>query len=129
MKTVGGSSAFPTKTVLGGFREAPSRDKLFRSRDSIFEVLDEAQDLVNLFSTFEMSNLRVDTRLAALSSPEKSYPLYPGDFPEEIKELIIKNSTAKLGVLREGEVIKVGALARLSHSPELLNPKAKDFFF
>jgi coenzyme F420-reducing hydrogenase alpha subunit len=128
MKWVGGSSAFPTNTMLGGFKKPPSRDKLFSIRDSIFEVLDEAQDLINLFSTFETPNLRVNTRLAALTSSEKSYPLYPGAFPEELRELIIKNSTAKLGVSKEGEVIKVGSLARLSCASKLLNPKAKAAF-
>lgn len=128
MKTVGGSSAFPTNTAPGGFKEPPSRDKLFSVRNSIFEVLDEARDLIEIFSTFETPDLRVDARLAALSSPEKSYPLYPGAFPEEIKESIIKNSTAKLGVSKTGEAIKVGALARLSQAALLLNPKAKEAF-
>ena len=126
LKTIGGSSAFPSNTLLGGFKEPPNLEKLFAIKNSIFEVIDEAQDLITLFSTLETPTLKVNVQLATISSPKESYPLYPGSFSGAIAELIIKNSTAKLGVLRQGKIIKVGALARLSRFSNALNPKAKE---
>lgn len=128
LKTVGGSPAFPTNTMIGGFKNPPQMDRLLAIRDSIFEVIDEAQDLIRLFASFEIPDLKVKTNFAQITPTENSYPLYPGNFPQSIKEIVKKDSTAKLGVLKTGKVIKVGALARLSHYSKSLCPKAQREF-
>ncbi len=127
LQTVGGSYAFPSNTILGGFRNPPKIDGLLLIRNSIFEVIDEAQDLIKLFSTLAIPKLKVNTRFETINSNQGFYPLYPGNFSQPIKEMIKKDSTAKLGVL-EGEIIKVGALARLSRFSKVLNPKAQKEF-
>ena len=127
LTTIGGSSAFPTNTDLGGFKNPPKIDDLLVIRDSIFEVVDEAQDLIKLFSTLTIPKLKVNTRFETINPEKDSYPLYPGKFSQLIKETIKKNSTAKIGTLK-GEIIKVGALARLSGFSKVLNPKAQKEF-
>ena len=128
LKTIGGSSAFPSNTMLGGFRSPPKMRELFAIRDSIFEVLDEAQDLIKLFSTLKTPNLRVNANFATITPLKNSYPSYPGSFSGSVKEIIKKDATAKLGVLKGGKIIKVGALARLHYFPKNLHRKAKEAF-
>ena len=128
LKTVGGSPIFPSETMVGGFRNPPQINKLLAVRSSIFEVVDEAQDLIKLFASLETPNLKVNTVFAHILSSENSYPFYPGRFPQAIKEIIRKGSTAKIGVLKDGEIMKVGALSRLSHFAKTLNSKAKAAF-
>jgi len=128
LKVIGGTSAFPTNTMIGGFKKPPKASDLFVLKTSIHEVIDEAQDLVRLFSELEIPELRVNVKLANICPPDNSYPLYPGNLPQPIKSIMKKNSPAKLGVLKNGGVIKVGALARLSSSSEKLYPKAKILF-
>ena len=128
LQTVGGSSAFPSNTILGGFRNPPQIEKLLAIRTSIFEVIDEAQDLIKLFSTLEIPDLKVNIRFKTITPAQGFYPSYSGNFSQPIKEIVRKDSSAKLGVLKGGEIIKVGALARLNYFSEALNPKAKKIF-
>ena len=128
LKTVGGSPIFPSKTMVGGFRNPPQINKLLAVRSSIFEVVDEAQDLIKLFASLEAPNLKVKTVFAHILPSKNSYPFYPGRFPQTIKEIVRKGSTAKIGVLKGGKIMKVGALSRLSHFAKALNPKAKEAF-
>lgn len=127
LKTVGGSSTFPSQTVVGGFRNPPKMDELLAIRNSIFEVIDEAQDLIKLFSTLTIPELKVSLRFETINPDKDSYPLYPGRFSQRIKEMIKRGSSAKLGLL-EKEAIKVGALARLNCFSKGLNPKAQKEF-
>jgi len=128
LKVVGGSSAFPSNTMLGGFRNPPKIDELLVIKNSIFEVIDEAQDLIKLFSTIKTPSLKVNTRFKTITPAQGFYPSYPGNFSQLIKEIVKKDSSAKLGVLKGGKIIKVGALARLSHFSKVLHPKAKKVF-
>jgi len=127
LKTVGGSPIFPSKTMPGGFKNPPKADELLIIRHSIFEVIDEAQDLIKLFSTLATPELKVDKRFETINSDNDFYPLYPGRFSQPIKEIIKRGSTAKTGVLDEG-IIMVGALARLNSFSKSLNPKAMKEF-
>lgn len=124
LKVVAGSSAFPLNTTVGGFRTTPDKNKLLAVKSSIFEVIDEAQDLIKLFSGLKIPELKSDVRFITIK-PQKNYPYYPGKTNQIIKEIIKKSSPAKLGVLETGEVVKGGALARLSGFSKNLNPKAK----
>jgi len=129
LNVVGGSSIFPTQTMIGGFRTSFKINKLLSLRDLIFEVIDEAQDLIKLFASFKVPDIKVETFFAHTFPVDNSYPFYPGIFPEKIKEIVQKDSTAKIGLLENGKVIKVGALSRLSRFANFLNPKAKEAFY
>jgi len=124
LKAIGGSSAFPTNTTVGGFLKKPKIEELFSVRDFIFEVIDEAQDLIRLFSSLKIPQIKVDTKFIT-TKPLNSYPFYPGKLSQTIKTIVKKDSPVKLGVLESGEVVKVGALSRLSNFSNFLNPKAK----
>jgi coenzyme F420-reducing hydrogenase alpha subunit/Ni,Fe-hydrogenase III small subunit len=128
LKIVSGSPVFPSNTMIGGFKNPPQINELLAIRSSIFEIIDEAQDLIKLFASLETPNLKVNSVFAHIFPPENSYPFYHGHFLQAIKEIIQKNSTAKIGVLKSGKIIKVGALSRLNHFANVLNPKAKGAF-
>lgn len=128
LKTIGGSSAFPTNTIIGGFRKIPEMEKLGAIRDSIFEVIDESQDLIKLFSTLKTPEIKVNIKFITTQPLGDYYPSYPGKLPEKIKHLVKKNSPVKLGILESGEVIKVGALPRLSKFSKFLSKNAKESF-
>jgi len=128
LEAVGGSSAFPSNTILGGFRNPPKMDELLAIRNSLFDIIDEAQDLIKLFFALETPSLKVNTRFETIAPDKGLYPSYPGNFSHSIKEIVKENSSAKLGILKKGGVIKIGALARLSHFSKVLHPKAKKAF-
>ncbi len=128
LNVIGGSPAFPTNTTLGGFRKPPKIEELFSIKNSILDVIDEAQDLIKLFSGLEVPDIKVDIQFATIQPSINSYPFYPGRFSLPVKTLIEKGSPVKLGVLENGEIIKVGALSRLANFSEFLNKKAKTAF-
>lgn len=124
---IGGTSAFPTNTTVGGFIKAPEIKKLLAISTEMSNVVDEAQDLISLFDNIETPTLNVNTKLATITPVGKSYPFYPGVFTQTIKEVIKPHSTAKLGLLG-GKIIKTGSLARLSHYSDNLAPLANKAF-
>lgn len=128
LKVIGGSSAFPTTTAVGGFLKKPKMEDLLSVRDSIFEVIDEAQDLIKLFSNLNFPEIKVDTEFITTQPSDNSYPFYPGKLSQRIKTIVKKDSPVKLGVLESGKVVKVGALARLFNFSNYLTPKAKAAF-
>jgi len=128
MKVVGGSSAFPTMTILGGFAQAPDLIELKKISQSIEEIFDEAEDLVKLFASLKTPSLTTQTRLLTTSPISGQYPLYPGSLNTTIKESVQSKSTAKLGVLADGTVIKVGALARMASYADNLHSQAKELW-
>ena len=128
LQEVGGSPTFPSNTILGGFKNPPLQDNLFALRDSIYEVLDEANDLINIFSKFKTPKLSSETKLVCIKPKDNSYPSYPGYFTKDIIEVVKRDSTAKRAFLKNGEIIKTGALARLSYFSKNLRPKAKKVF-
>ncbi|MBU0619310.1 nickel-dependent hydrogenase large subunit [Patescibacteria group bacterium] len=128
MEIVGGSSAFPTTTILGGFAQMPDLIELKKISQSIEEILDEAEDLVKLFASLKIPSLTTQTRLLTTNPVSGQYPLYPGSLNTTIKESVQSKSTAKLGILADGTVIKVGALARLSSYADNLHSQAKELW-
>ena len=128
LQEIGGSPVFPSNTILAGFRTPPSQDKLFAVREIIYDVLDEAQDLIKLFSGFNVPELICDTKLICLTPNDNFYPLYPGRFSQNLKEMTTKNSTAKRAFLVNGQIIKSGAEARMNFFHEKLKPSAKKAF-
>ena len=57
LQVVAGSDAFPVNTGLGGFIKPPKIEDLLAVRTAIDEVLDESQDLINLFASFAVPPL------------------------------------------------------------------------
>lgn len=127
LKVVGGSSAFPMNTSVGGFETPPLIKDLFTIRSSIFDVIDESEDLIQLFADIKTPQLKINTRFAAITTERGAYPFYPGTFQYTIEEIVQKDSTAKLGLL-DGEIIKVGPLSRMNFYADALQPKAKQIF-
>jgi len=125
LNLIGGGTPFPTRTVLGGFLQPLKMDELLSLRDDIEEVVDEAEDLINLLASFKVLPMEIKTAFLTTSPPVGRYPLYQSQIVPRIKEIVNHHSTAKQGVLESGRVIKVGALARLAQFAQFLNPKAK----
>ena len=125
LQVVGGSTVFPTNTTLAGFLQIPEINQLLSLRDDIYSVIDESQDLVKLFASFENASLE-SKALFLTTSPPKNYPLYQSKIRPQIKEIVRALSAAKLGVLAHGEIVKTGALARTAKFANRLNPKAKE---
>jgi len=125
--SIGGTSAFPTNTTVGGFIKPPEIKKLLAISTGMSDVIDEAYDLIKLFSDIKVPDLKVNTSLATITPTKKSYPFYPGTFTKTIKEKVQPHSAAKLGLLGN-QVIKTGALARLNYYSDNLTPKAKKEF-
>ncbi|MBN1263172.1 MAG: nickel-dependent hydrogenase large subunit [Candidatus Pacebacteria bacterium] len=121
---VGGSNTFPTNTTLAGFIKPPERDEFFKLRPEIDDVVDEAHDLINLFAKLPFPKFESQLQFLTTQPFSGDYPLYQSRVPPEIKEMISHDSTAKIGLLPNGKIVKVGALARLTHYADLLNPKA-----
>lgn len=122
---IAGSNAFSTTTILGGFIKKPELKELRKASQLIDEIFDEAEDLIKLFASLETFPLKTKTKLLTTTPADNHYPLYPGGLNLTIKEIVQKRSTAKLGVLEDGTIVKVGALARLANFKERLNSQAK----
>jgi len=128
LKVIGGSSAFPTNTTIAGFKNPPRVENLFPIKESIFEVIDEAQDLIKLFAGLKIPELEVKVKFTSISPLRNSYPIYPGNFLQPLKDVVKKDSPVKLGILENGQTIKGGALSRLTNFSKNLCPKAKAAF-
>lgn len=127
LRIIGGSPTFPSNSILAGFRNLPEMKQLLALRDSIFEVIDEAYDLIKLFNALEKPKLKTKTQFLSLNS-FNSYPLYPVKLKFPIKEIIRKDSPAKTGVLKGKKIVKTGAIARLAQFSQKLNPRAQKIF-
>lgn len=120
---VAGSSIFPTNLGLAGFQKIPDIEALLAVRDEINQVTDEARDLISLFADFPVAIIESRVATLATTPPPGRYPLYQSTSIPQVGEQIQSGSTAKLGFIN-GEIVKVGALARLSHYADRLNPMA-----
>jgi coenzyme F420-reducing hydrogenase alpha subunit len=127
LTVIGGTSAFPTDTTVGGFIKPVDIKQLLAISTEISNVIDEAQDFISLFNDIKTPDLNVNTKLATITPRTKSYPFYLGTFTQTIKEVVQAHSTAKLGLLGN-KVIKTGALARLNYYSDNLAIRAKKAF-
>lgn len=128
LAVVAGSTAFPTNLGLAGFLKVPVRPQLIGLRDQINEVVDEAEDLIELFASFEVPQMSIKTDLLTITPPSDQYPLYQGALNVALRETVRGHSTAKFGLLADRQVVKVGALARLAHFGLWLNPMARQAY-
>ncbi|MBI5254707.1 nickel-dependent hydrogenase large subunit [Candidatus Falkowbacteria bacterium] len=127
LRVVAGSDAFPTNTGLAGFIKPPEIGELSEIKEKIYDVLDEAVNLAELFGGFNYADVSTDLEFLTIDSPKNKYPLYYSKFVANITEIIDKNSTTKFGIVNACP-IKVGALARLALAHDKLNPLARKFF-
>lgn len=122
---IAGSSAFPTNLGLGGFLKPPEIGKLLSVRDEINDITDEARDLISLFADFPVAIIESSVKTLTTSSPPDRYPLYQSIGVPRVIEEVQSDSTAKLGRVGD-QIVKVGALARLSGFTDRLRPMAKE---
>ncbi|MFH0814931.1 MAG: nickel-dependent hydrogenase large subunit [Candidatus Falkowbacteria bacterium] len=127
LKVVAGSDAFPTNTGLGGFIKPPEINALSEIKEKIYDVLDEAAGLIELFGAFNYAKVETDLEFLTIDSPKNQYPLYYSKSIANVTEIIDKRSTTKFGVV-DSRPVKVGALARLALAQKKLNPLARKFF-
>ncbi|MFC1711735.1 nickel-dependent hydrogenase large subunit [Patescibacteria group bacterium] len=128
LELVAGSTAFPINTTLAGFFNPPHIEDLLALKETIYDIFDEAEDLINLFSNLQVPKLETKIKMFSIKPDNNKYPLYSGKMIKPLKEVISTNSTAKLGVLPNGEVFKVGAMARMANYSAFLNVKALNYF-
>ncbi|MFC1726983.1 nickel-dependent hydrogenase large subunit [Patescibacteria group bacterium] len=127
LEVVAGSTAFPVNTTLGGFVKPPKLDGLLSLRELADDVIDEAQDLVNLFASFTVPPIDSSVEFLSIKPPHNEYPLYKSVEIPQVKESLKDGSTAKLGLVNN-QVVKVGALSRISRYQDCLRPLAKEIF-
>ena len=136
LSVIGGQVIHPTLTTLGGFHRFPGQEQLNELLQELVNTIDEAEDLVRFFATLKYPAFERETEYLALES-QNGYEFYEGEvvstrggrfapenYQKEIKEEIRPYSTAKVG-RRSPSGFFVGALARLNHHYNQLNPKAK----
>ncbi len=140
LTVVGGRPIHPTLTTIGGFLKFPEKGDLITLRQDIVDILDEAEDLVKIFSQIKIPQIRRQTEYLVLNGGD--YQLYDGevisssglkfspqDYKNYIKEKIKNYSTAKFGYLKDDGEFLVGALARLAfYKSDKLNSKAHRLF-
>lgn len=137
LKTIGGRPVHPISPEIGGFAAYPEREALFSLRDEIAGVLDEAADLISLFSSLDYPNLFSPTQYFALVGKD-DYAFYggfvsanggelftPTHYREKFTETVSSQSPVKL-VRFGGESFQVGALARINLAANKLKPQTKD---
>ena len=123
--TIGGGMLFPQNSTLAGFTKVPKQEKLLSIRENVWQVFDEAEDLVSLFTRLENPSFKVKHQFLTIK-PRNGYPLYQGKLSNQskLKERVRSDSGAKL-VFWQGKPVKVGALARINLFQEHLNPQTK----
>ena len=128
---IGGQVIHPTNTTFGGFNKLPQKHQLSYLLEEAKQVMDEAEDLVKLFSKIHYPKIFRESEYLAMEDyyegkiiSNKAQSFWPNNYKKEIKEEIIPHSTAKIG--RRSETgLMVGALARLNLKITSLNPRAK----
>jgi len=122
---VGGEMLFSANITLGGFLKIPSQEELFSIKNNIWQVIDEAQDLIKLFAGFQPPEIEVKHRWLTIH-PNAEYPLYQGKVNKEnfLKEKVNPHSPVKLAFW-QNKPVKVGALSRINLFSNRLNLKTQ----
>ncbi len=115
---VAGRNVHPTRTTIGGFHKAPTKEELEALLEKIKIATPKAKALADFFVGLPYPELQVDLELLAqkdgkvLSNKRESFSIK--DYKKNIEEEVKKYSTAKFGSYK-GHVYMVGSLARLYH--------------
>lgn len=137
---IGGAHLHPVSITVGGFTKVPPVEKLMGLRGKIQDVLDEAEDLVTLFSDLDWPDAVTASHMLCIRPDYgKAYPMWGqeirvngpeplniDDYKTFIRETIVVDKPSKVGRLVPDRPIKTGALARLSRYWERLHPLAKE---
>lgn len=135
---IGGAPLQPVTLTVGGFTKVPAAEELLAIGDQILDVLDEAEDLAALFAGFPWPAAETEcTRLSLQPDLADDYPLFgrrilaAGPEPlrvEEYREFLFEDvplaHPGKVGYLAPREPVKTGALARMFHHRQRLQPLA-----
>lgn len=139
---IGGAPLHPVSLTVGGFSKAPDPARLSRLEEKISQVLDDALDLVRIFTGFDWPEAVTPAHMICIQ-PEttKSYPMFgtrvrynapdpfaAHDYRKFIHEVIRVGRPSKVACLVPNIPLKTGALARLSHYSQRLNPMAAKIF-
>jgi len=133
---IGGRPVHPITAVLGGFSSEPSRDALEEMREVLIDLVQDAEETVRLFASFDVPDFAMDGDMLALVS-DGDYAIYDGvtasfaagwrrpveEYREFISETVVGHSNAKHSTVG-GRSFMVGALARLNLSGDELMPRA-----
>ncbi len=137
IEIIGGRSIHPLTPTIGGFLKMPDRKKLgalFHRSDA---VLKQAKNLAELFIKLEYPKFIRSAPFISLHHPQE-YAIYegliripseaqesPADFIKIVKEYQLTGVAAKRSEY-QGKPFAVGALCRLNHNHNQLNPLAKN---
>ncbi len=135
---IGGAPLHPVSLTVGGFSRAPDPARLSRLGENISRILDDALDLVRIFTGFDWPEAVTTAHMICIQ-PEttNSYPMFgtrvrynapvpfaAQDYRKFVHEVIRIGQPSKVACLVPNIPVKTGALARLSYYFERLNPLA-----
>jgi sulfhydrogenase subunit alpha len=135
---IGGAPLQPVTLTVGGFTKVPDVEELLAIGDQILDVLDEAEDLASLFAGFPWPAAETEcTRLSLQPDLADEYPLFgrrvlagtPEPLPvKKYRDFLVEEiplaHPGKVGYLAPKVPVKTGALARMFHHRQRLQPLA-----
>ena len=134
IRFLGARSVHPVGARAGGFHHAPDIQEAAGLKQRIEASLQEARDLIQWVSGFDIPAVEQDFEYVSLRHPDE-YPMNEGrlvsnrgldlsiaDFDTEFAEIQVPYSTA-LHSLHRGEPYLVGPLARLNNNLDKLPPQ------
>jgi len=137
---IAGRAVHPTNTCVGGFNKYPTQDELSQIRDTLYDSIDEVEDLVKIFTQITFYNLSCPTNYLGAAQNNNNYDFYSckkiissdgkfssSKFKNKVKEFVSFSSTAKYALLNDKSFM-VGALSRINCSGKYLKGKAKEYY-
>ena len=136
---IGGRSIHPITPTIGGFHKLPDKEKLQKLLTQSSQALKSVKNLAELFARLKPPKFIRSAPFVGLTTP-KEYAFYdglvktpserkvlPADFMNEIDEFQIALNPVTKRSKHRGKTFMVGALARLNHNRQQLNPLAKKY--
>jgi coenzyme F420-reducing hydrogenase alpha subunit len=133
---LGGREIHPINVKVGGFYRAPRRAELDALVPDLRAALDEAEQLLDWFATFEFPTFERDYELVSLRHPTE-YPMNEGrlvstkgldidvrEFTAHVEEHQVPHSTALHARMIGRGAYQTGPLARFVNNADRLTPRA-----
>jgi coenzyme F420-reducing hydrogenase alpha subunit len=136
---IGGRKVHPVTPRIGGFLRLPKIEDFKKVMSEYPEIMDSAQLLAKTFENLSYPEFQRETSFASLF-PGKEYTFYQSNF------ILIDNKKSTISnfysngieedfksppvkrVKYQGKTYMLGAIARVRHNSEFLNPLAKKLF-